>query len=156
MILLITILALAFSKLSGVRRELTTLRREMDFRVEKRLSEEEDRIREETLKRSRATLKGLVAEQMVPFLDAFRYAPSDARFIGSPIDYIIFDGLSGPAAGGSDRPLTVILADVKTGPAARLTRGQRMIREAVEEGRVEWETIRVGEHAGHERGGRDP
>ncbi|RLI49027.1 MAG: endonuclease, partial [Candidatus Thorarchaeota archaeon] len=34
------------------------------------------------------------------------------------------------------------LADVKTG-GARLNRTERMIREAVEAGRVRWETIRL-------------
>ena len=41
---------------------------------------------------SRAVLKGKIAEQMAPLLPGFlaKYNPADARFIGSPIDYLIF------------------------------------------------------------------
>ena len=124
---------------------LSAMRREMGFRVEQRVSEAEDSIREETLKRSRATLKGQLAEQVIPFLEEFRYNPSDARFIGSPIDYLIFDGYTDLKEGVEDRPVTIILADVKIGPRARLTSIQRHIKEAVEDRRVKWETIQIGD-----------
>jgi predicted Holliday junction resolvase-like endonuclease len=38
----------------------------------------------------------------------------------------------------------VVLADVKMGPRARLTPAQERIKEAVEAGRVAWETIHLG------------
>ena len=142
-IILIILLAVVWSGLTTARTELADVRREMDFRVEKRVAEEKDQIRVETLDRSRATLKGRVAEQMVPFLEEFKYNPSDARFIGSPIDYVIFDGYTELKDGDADRPITVVLADVKTGARAQLTSTQRRIQDAVEEGRVEWETIHV-------------
>jgi len=122
--------------------------------VEKRVAEEKDQIRVETLDRSRATLKGRVAEQMVPFLEEFKYNPSDARFIGSPIDYVIFDGYTELKDGDADNPLTVVLADVKTGPHANLTTAQRRIRDAVEEGCVEWETIHIRGEEDNLPGGR--
>jgi len=132
-----------FIILISTRLRLSALLREMDFRVEKRISETEDRIREETLKRSRATLKGQLAEQVIPFLEKFKYNPSDARFIGSPIDYLIFDGYTDLREGVADRPITIILADIKIGSRARLTSIQRYIKEAVEAGRVKWETIQI-------------
>jgi predicted Holliday junction resolvase-like endonuclease len=88
-------------------------------------------------------LKGKIAEHMVPLLrDVFKYAPSDARFIGAPIDYLIFDGYTAVKDLHSDEPITVILADVKTGNA-RLNKTERRIKEAVEAGRVRWETIHL-------------
>jgi predicted Holliday junction resolvase-like endonuclease len=77
---------------------------------------------------------------MIPAV--FHYEPSDARFIGAPIDYLIFDGYTRVKDGQSDEKITVVLADIKTGSAS-LNRTERRIKEAVEEGRVKWETIRL-------------
>jgi len=44
---------------------------------------------------SRLTLNGRIAEQMAPVLPGFLFNPTDARFIGTPEDYIILDGLTG-------------------------------------------------------------
>lgn len=143
-IVLLFLLVILIIVLISTRLRLSAMQREMDFRVEQRISEVEDKIREETLKRSRATLKGQLAEQVIPFLEEFKYNPSDARFIGSPIDYLIFDGYTDLREGVADRPITIILTDIKIGPRARLTSIQRYIKEAVEARRVKWETIRVG------------
>lgn len=114
---------------------------EAEFR--KTWAEQESSIRQDAAKRSRYVLKGKIAEHMVPLLsDIFKHNPSDARFIGAPIDYLIFDGYTAVKDGNSDEPITVILADIKTGNA-RLNRTERKIKEAVEAGRVKWETIRL-------------
>jgi predicted Holliday junction resolvase-like endonuclease len=106
-------------------------------------AEQESSIRKDATKRSRYVLKGKIAEHMVPLLtDVFRYAPSDARFIGAPIDYLIFDGYTEVKDGNLDRPITVVLADIKTGNAS-LNKTERRIKEAVEAGRVKWETLRL-------------
>lgn len=97
----------------------------------------EDKIRKDVVKRSRSTLKGKVGEQMAPLLPVFEHEPSDARFIGSPIDYIIFDGLS------EENPNKITFADVKTGESARLSSKERKIKDIVENGNVQWETIRI-------------
>jgi len=124
-------------------RERGLLKREIDLRAEKRFTEMKDTFRDEILERSRATLKGRVAEQIVPFLVEFKYDPSDARFIGSPIDYVIFDGYTDVKDRRVNRPITVILADVKTGKSAELSPEQRRIQEALDNKRVKWETIRL-------------
>lgn len=110
---------------------------------EKTWAEQEASVRKDAADRSRYVLKGKIAEHMVPlFPDVFKYDPADARFIGAPIDYLIFDGYTEVKDRSSSRPITVILADIKTGEA-KLSRTERMIKEAVEAGRVKWETIRV-------------
>lgn len=113
------------------------LKKQIPLRVSEEFEEKKEELRREALDRSRATLKGKVAEQIVPFLEDFQYHPADARFIGAPIDYIIFDGYS------EDRPITVVLADIKTGKRAELTPGQRKIKIALDEKRVKWETIHL-------------
>ena len=42
--------------------------------------------------KSRAVLKGTLAEQLAPIFKIFGYNPSDAQFFGDPVDYVIFDG----------------------------------------------------------------
>ena len=110
-----------------------------------RLAWEEQKagIRKDATDRSRVVLKGKIAEHMVPLIgEIFRYEPSDARFIGAPIDYIIFDGYTRVKDDNSDEPITVVLADIKTGKA-KLNKTERRIKQAVEAGRVKWETIQV-------------
>jgi len=98
----------------------------------------------ESLDRARAVLKGKIGEQLAPLLPEFleKYSPSDARFMGTPIDYVIFKNMSKVEEG--TEPVEVVLLDVKTGEAT-LNKVQKMIKSAVEEGRVKFETLRLGE-----------
>jgi predicted Holliday junction resolvase-like endonuclease len=106
-------------------------------------AEQESSVRKDAADRSRYVIKGKIAEHMVPLVpEVFKHNPSDARFIGAPIDYLIFDGYTAVKDGDSDEEITVILADIKTGNAT-LNRTERKIKEAVEKGRVRWETIRI-------------
>lgn len=110
---------------------------------EKTWLEQESDIRKDATSRSRSVLKGKIAEHMVPLIpEVFHYEPADARFIGAPIDYLIFDGYTRVKDDNVDEPITVVLADIKTGNAV-LNRTERKIKEAVEAGRVKWETIQI-------------
>ncbi|MCU4378623.1 Holliday junction resolvase-like protein [Acinetobacter haemolyticus] len=92
---------------------------------------------------SRAVLKGKMAEQFAPILPEFRYLPSDAKFLGDPVDYVIFDGYTNFRDGdGEAEDIEVILLDIKSG-GARLSKGQQAIAQAVQEGRVRFETLRI-------------
>jgi len=99
-------------------------------------------LREDALARSRAVLKGAIAEQLAPIFKVFGYNPSDARFIGDPVDYVIFDGYTEVRERKEDKPITVVLADVKTGRAT-LTYEQKRIKRGIEIGKVEFKTIRM-------------
>lgn len=98
-------------------------------------------IRKDSVNRSRSTLKGKIAEQMAPILPGFGYSPADARFIGSPVDYIIFDGLTSVADDKAD-DISIIFMDVKKGTGT-LTRTQRRIRDAIDRNSVAWKTLRI-------------
>jgi len=97
----------------------------------------------QALESSRVTIKGKIYEQLAPILPGFNYNPADARFLGNPIDYIIFDGYT-EAKGGTGRVRRIVLMDVKTGKA-KLSDSQKKIREAVESGAVMWETLELQE-----------
>ncbi len=74
--------------------------------------------------RSQAVITGKVSEPIAPYSPFFPYNPKEARFIGSPIDFVVFDGIEEGELRG------VILLDVKTGSAS-LSSKQRLIRDAI-------------------------
>ena len=96
---------------------------------------------QESLNAQRGVVKGKVWEQIAPYLPEFEYNPADARFIGDPVDYVVFDGMGG---GGE---VNVVIIDVKTGKA-RLNANQRRIRDAVEGGRVSFRLVRLRDRDG--------
>jgi predicted Holliday junction resolvase-like endonuclease len=93
------------------------------------------RVRKDAIQRSLAVTAGKVYEQLVPYLPNFPFDPKDVRFLGSPVDFVVFDGLS---AGDVTR---IVFVEVKTGDAALSSR-ERRIRDAVEASRVEWYELR--------------
>jgi predicted Holliday junction resolvase-like endonuclease len=93
-------------------------------------------IRQDAIQRSQAVTSGKVHEQLVPYLPGFPYNPKDVRFLGSPVDLIVFDGL----AEGDLRQ--IVFVEVKTG-AAGLTQREQCVREIVEEREVGWAELRV-------------
>jgi predicted Holliday junction resolvase-like endonuclease len=96
-------------------------------------------IRKDSVNRSRSTLKGRISEQMAPLLPEFPFASADARFIGNPIDFVVFDGYTRAKDDRGDT-ISVVLVEIKKGKG-KLTREESMIKKAVEEGRVSWRTI---------------
>lgn len=94
-------------------------------------------VRADAVLRSQAVTLGKVQEQLVPFFPQFDFNPKDARFLGSPVDFVVFDGLSD---GDVER---VVFVEVKTG-GSQLTGRERQVRDAVMERRVEWREMRVG------------
>jgi len=92
--------------------------------------------KKEAVERSRNTLKGQITEQLVPLMKDLKYNGSDMRFLGNPIDYIVFDGMS------EGNIKNVIILEVKTGNS-RLNKIQKQIKEAIESGNISFETLRI-------------
>jgi predicted Holliday junction resolvase-like endonuclease len=99
------------------------------------LEQEKQKIRREAIIQSRAVLGGKFVEQLAPYLPEFRYDPTEARFIGSPIDLIVFPGLA------TDEPKEIVIMEIKSGKSCQLTPQERKIRQLVEDGMVRWELI---------------
>jgi len=93
-------------------------------------------IREDAVQRSLAVTAGKVHEQLVPYLPEFGFNPKDARFLGSPVDLVVFDGLS---AGDVQR---VVFLEVKTG-GALLTEREMQVRAVIEARQVAWVELRL-------------
>ena len=96
------------------------------------------RIRQASVRQSQAVISGKVYEQLVPYLPGFPFNPKDVRFLGSPVDLVVFDGLD---RGALER---VVFVELKTGQAVLSTR-ERQLRAVVQAGRVEWVELRRGE-----------
>src|SRR5437762_14253974 len=94
------------------------------------------KIRENAVQRSLAVTAGKVHEQLIPYLPEFGFNPKDARFLGSPVDLVVFDGL----ADGAVR--RVVFLEVKTG-GAPLTQRERQVRDVIDARAVEWTELRV-------------
>lgn len=100
------------------------------------LKQREKAIRADAVKRSKAVVTGKVAEHLVPFGEEFDYNPRNVRFLGSPIDFLVFEGLT---EGDLAR---VIFIEVKTG-MSRLSVRERQLRDVIDAGEVYWEEIRL-------------
>lgn len=96
----------------------------------------ESGIRADAIQRSRSVTVGKVTEHVVPYLPEFDYNPKDARFIGSPVDFVVFDGLDENAV------KQVVFIEVKTGSGS-LTKRERQVRDAVLAKNVAWVEMRV-------------
>jgi predicted Holliday junction resolvase-like endonuclease len=94
------------------------------------------RIRADAVQRSQAVTAGKVHEQLIPYLPAFPYNPKDVRFLGSPIDLVVFDGLAEGELRG------IVFLEVKTG-ASSLTSRERQVRDVILAREVEWAELRV-------------
>jgi predicted Holliday junction resolvase-like endonuclease len=98
-------------------------------------------IRADAVQRSQAVTSGKVHEQLVPYLPAFPYNPKDVRFLGSPVDLVVFDGLT------EGRVRRIVFLEVKTGGSG-LTSRERCVRDAVQAGDVEWGELRAARPLG--------
>jgi predicted Holliday junction resolvase-like endonuclease len=97
----------------------------------------ETSIRNDAIQRSQSVIIGKVTEHLIPYLPHFKFNPKDVRFMGSPIDLIVFEGMC-------DGDLKdIVFVEVKTGPSARLTPKERQIKDAVDDRRIRWMELRV-------------
>jgi len=101
-------------------------------------------LRRDAVKRSMAVTVGKVHEQLVPWLPDFHFNPKDARFLGTPVDFVVFDGLD---EGDVRR---VVFVEIKTG-GSELSARERRVRDAIRAGRVEWIEQRAHAERGTDR-----
>jgi hypothetical protein len=96
------------------------------------------KARRESVDKSRSVVSGKVQEHLAPLFPDFlsQFNPKDARFLGSPLDFIVFDGLD------EGEVRRVVFVEIKTGKASLLSR-ERRCRDAIEAGRVEYQLLRL-------------
>ena len=81
-------------------------------------------------KKSGEVRLGHIAEKLAPFLEDFTYDPSNASFLGQPIDYVVFEDEE------------IVFVEIKSGNA-KLSPKQRHIKELIQNKCVSWKEIRI-------------
>jgi predicted Holliday junction resolvase-like endonuclease len=102
---------------------------------ERQLEEQESQILADAAKRSRAALLKSFMEQIGPLLPGFKYDLNDLRSLWDPVDFVAFHGI-----GVKRKVDSITFIDIKTGED-RLKPVQKTIKDAVEKGKVYFETI---------------
>jgi len=112
---------------------------ELESTMNSTVKEAVAKARKDSIKRQRSILKGQATEQLAPYINP-NYNPKDYKFMGDPIDYIIFDGMS-DLNEKEDIVNKIIFMDIKTG-TSRLNKVQKKIKEAIDDGRIEFQLYR--------------
>lgn len=112
---------------------------ELEATFDLKIKEAVEKARADSIKRQRSILKGQATEQLAPYINS-NYNPKDYKFLGDPIDYIIFDGMS-DMKDKDDEIKKIIFMDIKTG-RSQLNRVQKAVRSAIADNRIEFQTYR--------------
>jgi predicted Holliday junction resolvase-like endonuclease len=81
-------------------------------------------------KDSQSVKYGKMAEQWIPFLERFPHAAERFRFIGNPIDGIVFEDEK------------IVFCEFKTASAS-LNENQKRVKQLVESKKVEWLEFKI-------------
>jgi len=100
------------------------------------------RIRRQASDGDRAAVKGLVSDALAVDIEPLPFVGADARFLGHPVHYVVFDGhteVKDRAAASLREVVFVSLVPRDSAPSPFV----ELIRECVTSGRVEWMTLRL-------------
>jgi len=81
-------------------------------------------------KRSQAVKYGKLTEQFIPFIESFPYNPEKFRFLGDPIDGVLFD---------EDK---IVFCEFKAASSS-LSPKQKRIKQIVKDKKVKWLEFRI-------------
>ncbi len=81
-------------------------------------------------KSSLAVKYGKMTEQFIPFVESFPYDPEKFRFLGNPIDGVLFD---------EDQ---IVFCEFKTGSSS-LNEKQRKIKQLVNDKKITWLEFKI-------------
>jgi len=94
--------------------------------------------RKDAIMKSRAILGGQFSEQLAPYLPNFNYLPTECRFLGKPVDFIVFKGMD-------EKNITeIVFVEAKSGKS-KLSPQEKNLKEAIEKKKVRWEEYRIPE-----------
>lgn len=93
-------------------------------------------IRETAIKQSRAVLSGQFSEQLAPYMPDFPYKPTEARFIGKPVDFIVFKGMD------EKKIEEVVFVEIKTGQS-KLNEVEKSLKTVIENKKISWNEYKL-------------
>jgi predicted Holliday junction resolvase-like endonuclease len=112
--------------------------RNAKFKRDKYWEGELPNYRKDAIMKSRAVLGGHFSENLAPYLPNFPFLPTECRFVGKPIDFLVFQGMD------EKNINKVSFVEVKSGKA-KLSAQEKNLKEAIEKKRVEWVEYRIPE-----------
>ncbi|MEM5772858.1 MAG: Holliday junction resolvase-like protein [Candidatus Aenigmatarchaeota archaeon] len=116
----------------------TELQTNFNIKVEEETKKRIEEARETAILRYAGKIVGSILEKIAPFTKKIKYLPEDMKFLGDPIDYVVFDGKS------SDEVKKVVFLEVKSGTGG-LNKIQKQIKDIIKNKNVEWEEVEFGE-----------
>lgn len=92
--------------------------------------------RREAIMKSRAVLGGQFSEQLAPYLPNFNYLPTECKFLGKPVDFVVFKGMD------EKKIDEIVFVEVKSGKS-KLNSQEKNLKDAIEKKKVRFEEYRV-------------
>jgi len=92
--------------------------------------------RKDAINRSRAVLGGHFSEQLAPYLPDYPFSPTESKFLGKPIDLIVFKGSD------NKEIKEVVFVEIKSGKS-KLNAQEKSLKETIEKKRVSWVEYRI-------------
>jgi predicted Holliday junction resolvase-like endonuclease len=129
--------ALLFDGTQAFPKEALSIQTELDGLLQTRNKELLERIRNATERAQKITVAvniGKNLERALPTMKDFKWVVPDSKFLGDPIDLLVFNGLS------NGKVTSLSFVEVKSGKA-RLNSHQKSIRDAIEEHKVSYEVF---------------
>ena len=106
------------------------------YLASKQHEDEIPEIRETAIKQSRAVLTGQFSEQIAPYMPYFPYKPTEARFIGKPVDFVVFKGMD------EKKISEVVFVEVKSGNS-KLSQQEKNLKETIKNKKVKFVEYQV-------------
>ncbi len=108
------------------------------FRRDKHWEKQIPEHRKDAISKSRAVLSGHFSEQLAPYLPDFPFNPVECKFLGKPVDFLVFQGMDNKEIN------EVIFVEVKSGKSG-LNKSERSLRDAIKNKKVRWVEYRIPE-----------
>ena len=109
------------------------------YKTNKDWESELPNYRKDAIMKSRAVLGGQFSEQLAPYLPNFQYLPTECKFLGKPIDFIVFIGMD------EKKINEVVFVEVKSGNS-KLNAHEKNLKDAIDKKKVKWVEYRIPEN----------
>jgi predicted Holliday junction resolvase-like endonuclease len=108
----------------------------LNYKFQKKLDKILKSEREDAIKRSRAVLTGQFSENISPYMPGFPYSPTECKFLGKPIDFIVFKGAD------ENDIKEVIFLEIKSGNS-KLNKQEKNLKETILSKKIKWDEYKV-------------
>ncbi|RLJ07927.1 MAG: Holliday junction resolvase [Candidatus Aenigmatarchaeota archaeon] len=102
-----------------------------EYKKETEWQEKLTKLRREIADKQRAGIKGKISEIFAPYLPNFPFKSSECKFIGDPVDYIVFEGLD------EEDIKQIHFVEIKT-DKSKLTNKEKRIKDIIDSGKIKW------------------